>query len=1602
MEIAIAGAQAVYGPGVHTVYDMAIHEALVVADHEALPVQLIITPETAERATFELYSQRGDSWQLHAAGVLQAGEQSSLAALSADAVQARCTEQVTADEHYAHLRRVGLGFGDSLKGVVSVWRQDGEALGQIHLPALITEEAGAYHIHPALLDACLQVAAAAMGYADDVYLPLGLDQFQLHARPSARLWAHVETRAGSTETQSAEIFIYDENGEPVAAINGLRFKRAGQDTLLNLAQSQQSQHTDWLYEVAWRPQENEAGAMPDYLPAAAEMAEQLHPRLAELAAQYRLDHYAAEVLPQLEQLSTLYIQDALSRLGWQPRVDDRFSTEELAAALNVIQQHRHLLGRLLEILAEDGLLQATDAGWVVCQPLAADEDRQAVFDALLARYPEYSAELEITNRCGANLAEALTGEADPLQLLFPDSYMSTAQRLYQESPVARIYNGLMGEAAAAAVASLPADRQVRVLEIGGGTGGTTAYALPVLPADRTAYTFTDISPFFVSKAEQKFSQYSFVRYQALDIEQNPDEQGLKGQQFDVIIAANIIHATADLRQTLAHVRQLLAPGGLLLMLEVVGAQRWVDISFGLTDGWWRFVDHDLRPAYPLLVQQQWLSLLHDSGFVEAAVIPENSAGFIEQAVIAARNASAAVHEPANWLIFADQGGVARALAQQLEAQGQNCFLVWAGQQYAMLDQQQWEINPLNAGDYKHLLDDVVQQNELPYRGVVHLWSLDIGLPGEEASSLLDFACLPGYGSVLNLVKALAAYGVDEAFRLWLITQGAQPVTDHDPLAVAQSPLWGLGKVVALEHPEFRCVRLDLDPAAGADAHLADVLWLAEDEDQIALRDGVRYGARLARTESVGVSSEHADRPMKLGISTRGTLDNLIIEPATRRQPGHGEVEIRVSATGLNFKDVMNVLGMYPGDPGPLGGECAGVITAVGEGVDGFAVGDEVIAVAGGSFSTYVMAPSHMVVRKPRYVSFEEAATVLIPFVTAYYTLYHLGHMKQGDRVLIHAAAGGVGLAAVQLAQDVGAEIFATAGSPEKREYLKALGVPHVMDSRSLDFADQIMEITNGQGVDLVLNSLAGDFIPASLSVLAANGRFLEIGKSGLLSPEEAAELGQGRQYFIIDWGETAKEDPPLIQQIIHDIIAGVEAGRLHPLPYRRFTMKDAQAAFRYMAQARHIGKIVVAHETPHIIYPDATYLITGGLRGLGLLVAEWMVEKGARHLVLMGRSGANEAAQQAIAAMEAKGTQVVVVQGDVSREADVTRALQAAQSLPPLRGIIHSAGVLDDGALLQQDLGRFETVMAPKVEGAWHLHRQTQHLALDFFVLFSSVASLFGSPGQGNHAAANAFLDALAFYRRAQGLPGLSINWGAWAEIGAAVERNVGQRVAGQGMGMIPPADGLRILEQLIQQAPPQVGVTPMDWTLFLQHHESTAFLSEMAQERRKTTAAPESPAPQPAEPQQPDILAHLAEASPARQRALLLEYVQGHAARVLELDSAEAVSERMPLNEMGLDSLMAVELRNRLGAGLGLKRALPATLVFDYPTVEAIAVYLMQEALALEAPATAEVRQAETAPEVPQAVSQGVASLLDSLEDLSDEEIDRLLAEKTKGRDQT
>ncbi len=844
--------------------------------------------------------------------------------------------------------------------------------------------------------------------------------------------------------------------------------------------------------------------------------------------------------------------------------------------------------------------------------------------------------------------------------------------------------------------------------------------------------------------------------------------------------------------------------------------------------------------------------------------------------------------------------------------------------------------------------------------------------GASAIRVLSFMNDAGLADVLSIARAAAGFSSRSSTPLTvaLITRGAV-CTDPgiEPAAPAQAAAWGLLRAAAIEQPTVRWRCLDLDPRELPDQASELVSELAADgaegdegdETQVAWRGARRLVARLARAgdgdggrlERPGLASR-----VRLGFGERGAIDNLRLEgcPPLPR-PDAGWVKVRVRAAGLNFRDVLNVLGSYPGDPGAMGLELAGEVLEVGDGVTRFAPGDRVLGVATSSFESEVLVPELLLAPLPDGLSFEEGATIPVTFLTAHLALGRLAGLRRGERVLVHAGAGGVGMAAIQLARRAGAEIFATAGSEAKRALLRRLGVHHVMDSRSLAFKEQIEEITHGEGIDVVLNSLSGEFIGKSIALLREGGRYLEIGKIGILDEPGIAALNPRARGFVIALDTLTREQPGMIGALLAEIASSMAAGELRPLPHTRFALESARRAYRTMAKGRHIGKIVLTgfHDAP-LCRGDGTYLVTGGLGALGLATARWLIEaQGARHLVLVGRGAPSGDARRELASLGA--ATIHVEQADISDRGAVAALLDRVRAAgPPLRGIFHAAGVLDDALLGQQTWPRLQAVAAPKVQGATHLDELTRTDPIELFVLFSSMASLLGNAGQTSYAAANAALDALAWSRRADGLPALSVSFGPWGEIGMAAR--LGETLRKQqeraGVHALSTAEGLRLLETAIRRDDIHVGAFTIDLGAYVETvlgGRAPAWLAE---------AAP-APAPSAAadEPEDDGELRRRLDAAPTHEArvAVWRETIQGEIAALLGLDASTSLDPARDLGELGMDSLLAMELVKRVNRRTrGLFQLAPAMLM-QLPTIDALAAHLASAVPVTSAPAPAAPR---------------------------------------------
>jgi polyketide synthase 5 len=816
-----------------------------------------------------------------------------------------------------------------------------------------------------------------------------------------------------------------------------------------------------------------------------------------------------------------------------------------------------------------------------------------------------------------------------------------------------------------------------------------------------------------------------------------------------------------------------------------------------------------------------------------------------------------------------------------------------------------------------------------FKGVVILTGPKNGHPDEE--------CAARGGRYVRQLVRIARELPDtggEPPRLYLVTRRGQSVLPDDVANLEQGGLRGLMRVIGTEHPHLGATQIDVDENTDAGLVARQLLGESE-EDETAWRNGEWYTARLCPTplrpddRRITVANLEKDG-VRLQIRTPGDVESMELVAFERVPPGQGQIEVAVTASSINFADVLVAFGRYPSFEGQLpqlGTDFAGVVTAVGPDVTGHQVGDHVGGVsANGCWGTFVTCDANKAVTLPPGLADGQAAAVTTAHATAWYGLNDLARITRGDRVLIHSATGGVGQAAIAIARAAGAEIFATAGSPHRRELLHGMGIEHVYDSRSTEFADLIRRDTAGYGVDIVLNSLPGAAQRAGLDLLSFGGRFIEIGKRDIYGDTHLGLFPFRRNlaFYAVDLGLLSFSHPNKIQDLLKTVYRLTAEGEL-PLPKStHYPLADAATAIRMMSGAEHTGKLVI--DVPHtghgtVVQPpeqaqmfrgDGAYIVTGGLGGLGLFLAAKMAAAGCGRIVLNGRSEPKPEAQAAIARIRQSGTDIQVECGDIAERETAQRLVSAATATGlPVRGVLHAAAVVEDATLTNITDELIDLDWAPKVYGAWNVHHATVTQPLDWFCSFSSAAALVGSPGQGAYAAANSWLDAFTHWRRAQGLPANAIAWGAWAEIGR------GQALAEDAAMAISPEDGAYAFEAMLRHNRAYTGYAPIvgtPWLTALAQRSKFAELFQSAGQGRTDTRKLRA-----------ELNAMPHEEWPARLRRLVSDEISLILRRTIDPDR--------PLSEYGLDSLGNLELRTRMETETGIRVS-----SMDITTVRALA----------------------------------------------------------------
>jgi acyl transferase domain-containing protein/NADPH:quinone reductase-like Zn-dependent oxidoreductase/acyl carrier protein len=1577
--------------------DFEIRKPLILPE-PAVGVHIEISYEPNDR-TFAIQSrfEQGSSWSLNVVGSMR-GErtESNFTASTLEVENDRNLARlkpVDPDAFYRYMSDLGLRYGKEFRSVRQLSAAEGESAGRVVLSDTVAPRAGEYPLHPVLLDGALHVFSAGRSTVEargsQLKLPVRFGRVLFLRSPGASARVRARVLKCTDEFVEGNICLYDELGKPCVLVDGFRAI-----SVAGVRRGAIGSTRDVLYNIDWQRTSTE------FRPGTLEPV--AFPRLRK-AAQHALDDVIAirgrdrleNAIAAQDDLAAALLCDGLRQMGVEVGAD--FSADSLGVA----QPMRPIFEQLMLKLKKRRLLKRNASAYCATTAFSTIADSAPyALRSFIEKNPGHLPEAQLAAASCAEIGLVLRGEKDAVQVLFAGAGAELLEQFYGDGLLTSHWLAAITAAVREAARTLPEGRGLRILEVGAGTGGLTAQVLPALERGLHSYTFSDVSAAFFPAATQKLAGFPEVETKIFDLEKPAGEQGFEPGSFDFVIGTNVLHAVADVRFALRNLHDLLAPGGSLVFMDVATPQLWTETVFGLTSGWWRFTDRDLRTVHPLLGRSQWETLLRETGFSETASLPglrgaygEGQIGILGRKPWQPAEApKESVEQPAekSWLIFADEGGIGMSLADRLRKAGMRCRIARRGTTFAAPEPDAFTLRAEAPDDWRQLLAASAGDDE-PQR-IVYLWNLD---------TKIDDEAVIGTDALLHLAQALEATRPTGRVRIDSVTRGAQPVgRDMKPTTVEQTPAIGLMRVIVNEYSNYVCHGIDLPPTA-SDADI-NLLWTelvrSDPEREVAFRGDARYVQRFDRGRPRVERTLDSAVPLRLESRERGHLETLNFAPFVQRVCGPGEVVIDVKAAGMNFRDVLKALALYPGeapDARMFGDEVGGIVTATGAAVRHVKPGDRVFGLAVFGLATQTVARGSNVRGIPNDLSFEEAATLPVVFMTAWHALKNVSRLRKDERVLIHAGAGGVGMAAIQIAHHLGAEVIASAGSPAKRALLQTLGVKHVIDSRRGDFVEAVMELTNRRGVDVVLNALAGEAIPMGLSCLAEFGRFIEIGKRDIYQNSRIPlrPLRKNASFHVVAMDAVFAGDQSLTRDMLAQIARLVEKGALRPLPFRAFHANSVDAAFRLMAAGKHIGKVIVSFPDTFVprrgeplaskfeIKPDGCYLITGAFGGFGKVIANWLVQSGARHLILSSRSGASTPeANEFVNSLREREVAVHIVKGDVSSPNDVVSLFAEVRKIGKrLRGIFHLAMVIDDAPLTALNRDRMASVIGPKARGAWLLHQASLDMTLDCFVMFSSVSSIFGNPAQGNYAAANAFLDSLAYHRHALGLPALTINWGVLGGEGyVARNQRVAEFLAKQGISELSPGEVVSIVESSLRAGSAQVAAIRVDWAkwkTFFRGMQGNPLVERIfaAVEGQETNGAAS------------DWRNRIESAAAGEKEAVIAQAVREVVGSVLRV-KPDTLRYDQPLTDLGLDSLMGVEIENSLEVTVGV--ALPPTSLMRARTIGQIAGLIaghvggIAPAALPVAPSVPAVEMAESQPEI-------------DLDALSSGQIDRLLGDE-------
>lgn len=1561
VELALAAAQQMYPSMFVEIEDLDIRAPLLLSHEHSKVIRFTVT---AHDGRFTLQSRElavSSEWLVHCVGrllthasnrTLNAQEPLDIASYtpSSRAVQ------FTRDTHQHLTTHVGLAYGEAFQAIEYGWCDEQEAVGRLFVPEKIQTNLTEFSLHPALLDCAFQLIFQVLKdqiqhYEGLAFVPIRVGAIYFFATSTPPVFAKARLRNRAPHSLHAEFILYDAQGAVLAVLKEVRFRAVR----LHRPHSQSLTYLD--YHLTARPLRQLSTAI-ELLPTAIVHAALTH-------AQQQTERYQQVIKPLLDEMSLIPVLNTLTRVA----DEHGFLAESvLAQRFAHAPSNRKIFHCLIHIATHYGLLSTVSAtalqqepGWqLTLDKRQAPHALTAIWLYLIHHDPEFFLLTHWMGRIGLHCPQLWY---DPLSNdtlgITPNLPVHLSHFVFAHTVKKSVADAMLSQYQHIVQNLLPGER-FKLLEIAAYQPEFGSVLCPQFDFNLGDYSFASLNEQALSAAQSLHDHYPLMTL--IDLTDATALSLLKQQPASCAIVHLAMLNIAELQTVLTQLSTWLLPNAQVIFIGLYPSAWLSVVQASLPDTWIMHGDHVLGSMQltPDMVGEKLQALAFNQ--VITKDIGADAGCYVMTATTPiARHAlnSTEISSP-RWLIIYDEHDapehqLAQSLTERLQAQQHEvitlAFTISAKQQIAQ--------QITHAHDTGHAFTDIV-----------HL----AGWASNSLSSQVSRCTL-----TVDILNALALS--NSTTTLWLLTHQVAAMWTADQSQTIlfngkmshDAALWGFARSVLNETmPSYRVRLVDLateEHTSSVTSALLDELiyeFINTDAEQEVIFDatGKRFVPRLRQRDSVTVAQPTAllaQHAVQLGFTLPGQLKNLFWSPSVNASVfADNAIEVAVKATGLNFRDVMYTLGLLPDEAvengfvgASLGLEFAGIIIRKGAAVSNFNIGDAVVGLGPASFSNVVVTQVNAVALLPNAMSFAAAATIPSAFFTVMYAFKQLAHLTAGEKVLIHGAAGGVGIAAIQLAHYFGAEVYATVGSEEKRDFLTLMGVKHIYDSRSLSFAEAILADTQQQGVDVILNSLSGEAINRNFRVLKPFGRFLELGKRDFY---ENTTLGlrpfrNNISYFGIDADQLMRTHPELTQRIFADVMDLFHQGKLHPLPYTIFDANHIVDAFRFMQQAKQIGKIVVTYnngiylppspvtkKSSLVLSPKASYLVTGGLGGFGLRTAYWLVEKGAKHLILISRRGAQtEEALTALASFAKQGVQVTARACDITDKSTLAALLSdCALHLPPLKGIFHAAAVIEDGWAQNLTEAQIQRVMEPKIHGAQHLHDLTAPLNVDYFVVYSSVTTLFGNPGQAHYVAANLWMDALVAYRQQQGLAASCIALGAIDDAGyltrnEKIKEALQNRLGGRALSS---ATALAIVEQLLTDpaAPYSVGVMEFEWRAL------AAFLPAADSPKFRELAL-QSPYTEDTEEQREDVQRLLKELSGEALHNAFIDMLKEELSRVL-LINKDKIDENLSMYAIGLDSLMASELLMAIDARFAVH--IPVMSLSELSTLNKLAEYLL------------------------------------------------------------